>query len=1099
MKRMIALACLLISLQVANGAGSGNGDAKFSDRAIRYELTQDGPVSLAVYDLQGRMVRTLLNAEPQTKGAHIVDWDGLNQDGNPLTEGSYGWRLVQSQGIRAEYLMSIGTSVGLKQWSCQHGGPGAVAVDGDSFIMGGGVEGSPNLVKGSFDGKVVWQCGQLAPEGAIDVTLDHGRVFELTGNCSINMVDATTGAWIKRPTGEAVRLTKVWMPVKRFAPISPTKDQSTDGKIKTPARHLEIPLPDGSYALRIKARLSGDCGPKAALGFSANGRWLGANPPLKAGEVQEIVGPLTYGQVSPVAVTDGKLLLDISFSDPNGGQWSVEEMEAFAPAERVDARDGVLTALFPAAHSAAWLDPNTGEVQTLAPLGDTKAQDIALAGKDELLVAAGPDILRIHRGALKPETFITGLADAQRLAVDAKARRIFVFCAGPRQQVLVFDLDGKPVATFGREGGRKLGLYKAEDFLAVSDICGDAKGGFMITEAASAPRRTAHFDADGKLLREWYGGQQFYTFGVPEPDNPNMVWMDSQWGWMMQAEVDYAKRTWRPRACYPWAQELEGGMMGGGKMAQHMYPFRADLKGDGKKELYLWLGYLLLKVDEAAGRLHMVADLGLAGNQDRVPASKLPKPWVDALELIKPGLSEKYERRGYTGFGWADANGDFKMQGSELRLLSPTVHKNGHGFGGGPACKWIDENNFRLFSAYPDAKANYPAYYVRSTEGRTPTGVPIWDWATPNVPGPAVGFRFGECRDLRPDTNGNVYALLNGGGDGYAAGLDPFHSHGANWPGTMVDRTAIIKVNSQGGVLWRVGPHAVLWDTPRGQTHHPNHVAGFARGCVGITDYFINPCHFWTEDGLNVGELFDGRVDDGLPKAAYSWWRADREKGDNADNWNNMALCQYDMAVGGSLVELPTGEVVFLAAGWNNIPTYRVHGLDELRRQQGTIHVAAPAGLATGDGNGLAAEYFGNHDLQGEACLKQTDARIWFDPKHAWPTNAIISKAFSVRWTGHVEARFSEAYTFAAYVKGGVRLWVGNQLVLDQWGEKKSEKYYTTPTRLEAGRKYPIKIEWHSSQPDGEMHLSWQSLTQPIEHIPTAFLSSQHLPVKTVL
>ena len=46
---------------------------------------------------------------------------------------------------------------------------------------------------------------------------------------------------------------------------------------------------------------------------------------------------------------------------------------------------------------------------------------------------------------------------------------------------------------------------------------------------------------------------------------------------------------------------------------------------------------------------------------------------------------------------------------------------------------------------------------------------------------------------------------------------------------------------------------------------------------------------------------------------------------------------------------------------------------------------------------------------------------------------SIGADTFSVRWTGKVEARFSETFTFRTTSDDGVRLWVNNQLIIDQW------------------------------------------------------------------
>ena len=54
-----------------------------------------GMVTLAVYDLQGRLVRTLLNA-PRAAGAYEINWDGRNDAGQQLSSGTYFYRLTVS-------------------------------------------------------------------------------------------------------------------------------------------------------------------------------------------------------------------------------------------------------------------------------------------------------------------------------------------------------------------------------------------------------------------------------------------------------------------------------------------------------------------------------------------------------------------------------------------------------------------------------------------------------------------------------------------------------------------------------------------------------------------------------------------------------------------------------------------------------------------------------------------------------------------------------------------------------------------------------------------------------------------------------------------
>ena len=53
-----------------------------------------------------------------------------------------------------------------------------------------------------------------------------------------------------------------------------------------------------------------------------------------------------------------------------------------------------------------------------------------------------------------------------------------------------------------------------------------------------------------------------------------------------------------------------------------------------------------------------------------------------------------------------------------------------------------------------------------------------------------------------------------------------------------------------------------------------------------------------------------------------------------------------------------------------------------------------------------------------------------------WPSGSpdpSIGQLFSTRWVGQVEPQFSETYTFYTLIDNGVRLWVGGQLVIDDW------------------------------------------------------------------
>ena len=62
------------------------------ETVIRYGLYQQSAVELAVYNVLGQRVRTLVEAE-QKSGRYEVVWDGLDEAGRPAASGVYVYQL----------------------------------------------------------------------------------------------------------------------------------------------------------------------------------------------------------------------------------------------------------------------------------------------------------------------------------------------------------------------------------------------------------------------------------------------------------------------------------------------------------------------------------------------------------------------------------------------------------------------------------------------------------------------------------------------------------------------------------------------------------------------------------------------------------------------------------------------------------------------------------------------------------------------------------------------------------------------------------------------------------------------------------------------
>lgn len=59
---------------------------------IEYTLTQSGQAEIGVYNLQGQLVRTLIN-QNQIAGKYFTTWDGRDSNGQALPSGTYLYRL----------------------------------------------------------------------------------------------------------------------------------------------------------------------------------------------------------------------------------------------------------------------------------------------------------------------------------------------------------------------------------------------------------------------------------------------------------------------------------------------------------------------------------------------------------------------------------------------------------------------------------------------------------------------------------------------------------------------------------------------------------------------------------------------------------------------------------------------------------------------------------------------------------------------------------------------------------------------------------------------------------------------------------------------
>jgi hypothetical protein len=350
------------------------------------------------------------------------------------------------------------------------------------------------------------------------------------------------------------------------------------------------------------------------------------------------------------------------------------------------------------------------------------------------------------------------------------------------------------------------------------------------------------------------------------------------------------------------------------------------------------------------------------------------------------------------------------------------------------------------------------------------------------------------------DRAGNYYAHYNAGGD----------RHGTRWPTYWGGETRLLKWDPDGNVRWKVGRHAVHGGlgrnphtTPPGYMHVPAAIIGEVHDCVAMTDRVEWMGMVWTRDGLYVGNVLDGRVDDGLPDRVYYWWRTPE---------GEAAIITSDNATGGALIEAGDGSVYFFTQGRNSVPVYRIHGWDGWTRQSGRMKLDDVPPHAEADGTGLSAAYWQGLKLAGDPDVRRVDKRLWHgiprrnpghhpvldcgvgaSPAYDWskaiePLGLKPGDEFAVRWTGKFEAPLTEEFTFSVYHRGGVRLWIEGEQKVAAWDADGKGRRETEPMRLQAGHRYSVRVEYRSAHEHPTCSLNWESPSLDRQRIPGRYL-----------
>ena len=770
---------------------------------------------------------------------------------------------------------------------------------------------------------------------------------------------------------------------------------------------------------------------------------------------------------------------------------------------------------FPRQNKVKWLSTEDGTVQTTAALKHPAG--IAAGPNDEVYVSGAEGVFRLARDAEPVSVVEKGLENPGPLAYDAAHDQLLVVDAAPIHQVKRFNLNGNLIETYGRRGGRENGRYRPEDFLNVEDIAADGEGGFLVRAYQTPPRRTAHFNEDGEVIDEWYGGTGFFTWSSPDPRDPSRLWYPCAGG-LVLAQVDYDGREWsilevhRPEPVVEGTQGLLRGLT-------RRFAWWRPVHRDGREYL----------ICESPPRVLLHEN----GCLKPVVVGGWPGPWGGKMQQIAELAGQNDDR--YGSFLWTDANGDHRVQGDEIELSRWHISRYDD-WGGysvqddgsllATGCMRTSDQTYHGLFQFPVQKwqDGVPHYNLEKNVGHPPGSQ--YELARLPVPFPRTSRAgAGNMGTLR-DREGSLYALFMNA----AAAPD---THGIGTFPSRISFARLVKWDAAGELCWNIGrttaqsraekanhltPRTMAEPQP-GYLHAPAGIIGEIQDCIVLADRVWFPASAWTKDGLYAGYFLGSRAADGLPDPVYHWWRGFR--GPDLGYRGVESLINPDCLHEGSVTRLPGGEIIWFAPGRNSIPVYRIHGWEGWTRKQGTIELKETPPHARADGEGLIGRYYStpSPDFSEPPVFHRMDRRIWFaqqggssqidgrpakanrssyyGPAFIWnhgPDKLMnplqmdkTGEGFAIRWRGRIEAPLSEPFTFSTYARGGVRLWIDGRQVLFGWNESRSIRV-SGPIKLQAGRKYDLQLDYFTTSPQPAVSLNWESPSLERRRIPPQYL-----------
>ena len=143
------------------------------------------------------------------------------------------------------------------------------------------------------------------------------------------------------------------------------------------------------------------------------------------------------------------------------------------------------------------------------------------------------------------------------------------------------------------------------------------------------------------------------------------------------------------------------------------------------------------------------------------------------------------------------------------------------------------------------------------------------------------------------------------------------------------------------------------------------------------------------------------------------------------------------------------------------------------------IVAGTPLTVSPGGTQGLKGEYFAGDGFTGAPLLSRTDDHVNFHwGEGSFQVGGPVDH-FAARWTGYFTPKTDDDYKFYTSADDGVRLYVEDELVIDDW-KPHGETLNTALRHLDAGKAHSIRLEYFENVGSATVRFGISSAATPL-------------------